>query len=436
MGTKTRIQGADAVLRGITEVSYGIAPTSGYKLLSFKSTALDSERLLGSDPLLGQGRDAADPFYEAINVDGDIGVPLDVQGLGFWLTGLFGTTATTGAYAMGDRHPTGGYTFAANPTASDNLTLGATSWTFVATGATGNQTNLKTTLRATLAQLVFDLNSSANTIVDDNTYTGDDLHLYIYNKTGGAGGNSYTTTASTTSITPFATALSGGTTAFKEHVWSSGYPLPSKSLEVGHPQLVTAQFLRYTGCKFGTFAFDLARTGPANATINVIAQKRTDAATTIDTNSTGYTLIRFSQGSGGVFLNNFQIANITGGRVEFTNTLEAVETIRADGLIDGADEGEARCTGSVTVRAGTDTALSAAVAAQTPVKMEYSFSVPVTGSAHVFRVTLPRVFLPKPKSSITGPGGVEQTFDWQAAKDSSLGLAKMTLINDITSEYS
>ncbi|WP_422612278.1 phage tail tube protein [Magnetospirillum gryphiswaldense] len=65
-----------------------------YTRLSFKECALGAERPLGYDPLLGQGRDAQDPYYEAVKDEGDVGVPLDVRALGFWLKGLFGAPAT------------------------------------------------------------------------------------------------------------------------------------------------------------------------------------------------------------------------------------------------------------------------------------------------------------------------------------------------------
>ena len=91
---KTRAYGADCVLLAAFEASYGVLPADGYGRLSFKESSLGAERPLGYDPLLGQGRDAQDPFYEAIKDEGDIGVPLDVRALGFWLKGLFGAPAT------------------------------------------------------------------------------------------------------------------------------------------------------------------------------------------------------------------------------------------------------------------------------------------------------------------------------------------------------
>ena len=50
------------------------------------------------------------------------------------------------------------------------------------------------------------------------------------------------------------------------------------------------------------------------------------------------------------------------------------------------------------------------------------------------RFELPRVFLPKPKYAVSGPGGVEASFDWRAAYDDSEGtMLRAHLLNDVTS---
>lgn len=426
MGTKTRILGADALLRGITEVTYGTAPTSGYKLLAFKSFGLDSERPLGYDPLLGQGRDAADPYYDAITVSGDIGIPLDVRNLGFWLHGLLGTDTSANVGAKGD------FYFSALPAVNSTITLNGTAWTFVASGATGNQTNIGASVSATVTALATNLNASASPEVAKVTYVASGNRLLMTFDTVGTTGNTYTLAASATSnATPSNATLWGGG---YQHQFTSGGVVPSKTLEVGHTQLTTTQFIRYLGCMCGTLTFDMSRTGPANGVVNVIAQQRTSAAVTIDGSATGYTLDRFSQGRGSIRLNGAPIANVTAGSFEFSNNLDPVLTIRSDGLIDGVDAGEARANGSITVRAGSDTTISDQVTAETPVQIELTFSKP---TGEIFQIYMPRVFLPKPKATINGPGGVEQVFDWQAAKDSTAGyLARFYLVNDQSAAYS
>lgn len=321
---KTRAYGSDAQLLAAFESTYGTAPDGSgggvYTKLSFKESSLGAERPLGYDPLLGQGRDAQDPFYEAITDEGEIGVPLDLRAIGFWLKGLFGAPSTT-----------------------DNL---------------------------------------------DGTY---------------------------------------------DHVFTSGGDLPSLTFEVGHTALTTAKFYRHTGAKLESIAFDMARTGPANATIGMVAQGETSPASAADASPLTLALKRFSQGSGTIKVGGSQLANVTGGRLTFSNNLERVETIRDDGLIDGADETEATAEGSIDVRFSTDTTITAAVDAETPVAIEYSYSIP-GAEGYLLKFALPRVFLPKKKQELRGPGGVQASYDWRAAYDSTAGhLLQVTLVNDETS---
>ena len=59
-------------------------------------------------------------------------------------------------------------------------------------------------------------------------------------------------------------------------------------------------------------------------------------ATSIDaTPAVTYVVTRFSQGMGSIKVGGTQIAYVTGGDFNFTNSPDVVETIRADGLIDG-----------------------------------------------------------------------------------------------------
>ena len=183
---KVRAYGADSVLLAAPETTYGTAPPSGYRGLDFKSTDLSSAIPLGDDPLLGRGRNAQDPYRGLVTDEGSVDIPLDVQGTGWWLTGLFGAPVTTG---------TGPYT----------------------------------------------------------------------------------------------------------HVWQSGADtIPSYTVEIGHPKLVTPVFFRHTGVVFDSLNFEMGLEGPANGKIAVVAQGETSAGTTVDAAPSRYTLQRFSQGRGSI----------------------------------------------------------------------------------------------------------------------------------------
>jgi hypothetical protein len=216
------------------------------------------------------------------------------------------------------------------------------------------------------------------------------------------------------------------------HTFVSGGVLPSLTTQIGHTALATPKYMRCMGVKLGGYAFDMARTGAASATIDALAQGEEKLSATSDAAPNSYELRRFNRGSGAIKVEGVQLANVTGGSFSFSNNLEGVETIRDDGKIDGVDEAEAKATGSVSVRMGVDSTLSDAVASESPVSLQYGFKIP--GTAYALTFELPRVFLPKPKEEISGPGGIEASYDWRAAKCPTAGhMLKVTLINDVAS---
>jgi len=66
-----------------------------------------------------------------------------------------------------------------------------------------------------------------------------------------------------------------------------------------------------------------------------------------------------------------------------------------------------------------------------PVSLTYGFSM-----AEGWRLSfeLFRVFLPKPKHTVSGPGGVEASFDWRAAHyQTNATMLRARLLNDVAS---
>ena len=56
----------------------------------------------------------------------------------------------------------------------------------------------------------------------------------------------------------------------------------------------------------------------------------------------------------------------------------------------------------------------------------------VLPSGESFTFTVHAVYLPRPRIEISGPQGVQATFDWQAARDSVVGrMCTATLVNDV-----
>lgn len=96
----TRAQGARAQMALGFESAYGTPPlASHFWKMPFANSNLGSEQGLIDSELLGYGRDPLMPVKDAINVEGDITIPLDPRFLGIWLKALFGAPTTTGASA-------------------------------------------------------------------------------------------------------------------------------------------------------------------------------------------------------------------------------------------------------------------------------------------------------------------------------------------------
>lgn len=87
---------------------------------------------------------------------------------------------------------TGTVTFGANPTDLDEFVFNGITWTFVASGASGNQTNIQGTKSGTMTQLAIDLNASGSGSLNVATYLATSTAVKITYDTIGLTGNTYT----------------------------------------------------------------------------------------------------------------------------------------------------------------------------------------------------------------------------------------------------
>jgi len=418
-----RAYGSSATLLMKRENAYGSRASGDYVRMPFNRCSLGSEQGLIDDPVLGQGRDPLAPLRDVINDEGDIVVPVDPRYLGFWLTGLFGdpTSSTVAASGYID--------FAANPSDGDTITLDGTIWTFVSGVASGNETQIQATATQTIDQLVTDLNASADVNIDDATCsrpTGTQ-RLLIPHGTAGAAGNAFTLAAS--AATASGPTLSGGGYS---HVFASGADvLPSYSIEVGMPQVPA--FFVHAGVMLNSIALEFQRSGAAAATLGAIAQGETRFSSSQGGTPATLPFSRISQFQGSITRGASPVGNLTSGSLTYSNNLEKIETIRSDGLIEGADPTVAALTGRIDVRFA-DTALIDDAAGGTPVNLEFGYTLGA-GSKVLFSAL--EVYLPKPKLAVDGPGGVQASFDFQGAMNETEGrMLTATLINDLdVTEY-
>ena len=321
--------------------------------------------------------------------------------------------------------------FSGQPVANSTITLNGVAWTFVTGMPVGSQTQIGVSLDATLTALAADLNASVDAQISTCTYTANtaDDRLEIEFDTAGTTGNTFTPAASANSGgTVSAATLTGGGYL---HEWlSGGDDIPSFTFEIGHPKLITPVFFRHLGTVMESLSFEMGQEGPANGTVQLVAQGEEKAAVTLDATPDAFALKRFAQGRGFIQRGGVPLAGVAGGNLTFSNNLERVRVIRDDGKIEAAEPTFASCSGAMTVRFDCATLVAEAANGE-PVALEYGFAM-AEGWSLTFELF--RVFLPKPKYAVSGPGGVEASFDWRAAYDETAGtMLRTRLLNDVAS---
>jgi hypothetical protein len=414
-----REQGARTQLAAAFETIYGQAPVSGFTRLPFASITLGSEQPLLANELLGYGRDPLPPIKDAVTTEGDIVVPIDAIAWGIWLKAAFGNPTTTGASKA-----EGTIVFAENPSNGDTITLGGSTWTFVSSSPSGNETEIQGSLEDTLDELVADLNASLDPNVSKCTYSVEGgTTLKIVYATEGAEGNAFTIAASAATVS--GGALSGGTS---EHVFESGkWQLPSLSIEKQMPSI--PRYEMFTGCMVNSLSWQMQRAGLLTATVNIVAQGETLDDTSQAGSLGDIVFKRFGHFNGAIKRNGVSLGNVVSVEITYSNNLDRIETIGNDGRIDGADPTMAALTGNMVVRFADDALFDQAINGEA-CELEFAYQL---GNAE-FSLVAHAVYLPRPRVEITGPGGIQVTFEWQAARDPVAGkMCTAKLINEVES---
>ncbi len=211
------------------------------------------------------------------------------------------------------------------------------------------------------------------------------------------------------------------------HTFQSGsWTLPSMAIETGMPEV--PRYAMYSGVVLDQLTWQMQRSGLLTATARLVAQGETVSTTTQAGTPAELDLIRFGHFNGAIKRNGTALGNVISTEITYANNLDRIETIRADGMIDGADPSIAALTGRTEVRFADSTLVTQAING-TPCELEFSYNL---GSGESLTVTVHAVYLPQPRIEISGPQGVQASFDWQAARDGTLGrMCTAVLINDM-----
>ncbi len=116
------------------------------------------------------------------------------------------------------------------------------------------------------------------------------------------------------------------------------------------------------GCVANSLAFTMNRSGLITATVNVIAQGETVGASSGCRHADRARAHPLRRRDRRVRRNDTALGNIVSAQVSYSNNLDRIETIRNDGMIEGADPSIAALSGTVDVRFADTTLLDQATA--------------------------------------------------------------------------
>jgi hypothetical protein len=224
----------------------------------------------------------------------------------------------------------------------------------------------------------------------------------------------------------FGAPVTSGTTT-KTHTSQSGnWNLPSFAIETGMPEL--PRYAMYAGCKLDSLSWQMGRSGLLTATASIVAQGETIATSSAAGSLADLMLTRFGHFNGAIKRNGANIGNVVSADLTYANNLDRVETIRADGKIEGADPSVAALTGNIVVRFADQTLVTQAINGEA-CTLEFEYSI---ASGAGLKLTAHAVFLPRPRIEIAGPQGIQATFDWQAALAADPGrMCTVVLTNNV-----
>lgn len=214
--------------------------------------------------------------------------------------------------------------------------------------------------------------------------------------------------------------------------------LPSLSMEAGYPDANAGAgaYFDYAGGAVTKAAFDFSPTGPAKLTLDMVAQSEAQNSSSQGGTPTVQVYAPFNQIQGNVLIGAAgttapatAIGNIVGATLNIDNQLEAQPGVGSQGLILGADAGQLKITGDITVRFDTLTLYTDAMAA-TMVALAFGYKIDTNDQLNI---VLPRVALGIASPAIKGPTGIQLKIPFQAARDATaLASIIATLTNSVT----
>lgn len=226
----------------------------------------------------------------------------------------------------------------------------------------------------------------------------------------------------------FGEATPSGADPYTHVFTSNGWDLPSATFEVQQPD--AGHYPLIAGGQASGFTIS-HRPGGQVMTMSVpmVAKSETLDTETNAGTPTALAYNRFSPRAVGFNRNGSALGNVLSLDLTYSNGLEAVRTVASDGNIAGADRGKGSLTCAMTVRF-----TNGALMTQATGEAEEDYALVCSAGSHSLTLAMPRGFLPIPKREVSGPGGIDVTFEAQFAQQSNGNpMLTATLVNSVAS---
>lgn len=399
------------------------ARTFVYELTLAEAFGLPDDPIL--NPARTNDRDPTAPAPDVHRHGGRAVVPLDLNHLGWWLVGLFGAPVTTPVAA------TGTIVFSGQPGVGSTITINGVAHTFVSGAPSGAQIQIGANLAATLDNIIATLNGSANTSVDDATYTENGVDtLTVTHDTAGPAGNAFTLAAAGASNGNVSAAtLTGGCYS---HVFTSGgETLPARSIEqklrssaAGGPR-----YLRHIGVMVNALTLRMAfESGYHRADIDLVGRSE-EPHTASSQGGTPTVLDRAPLPAvrGVMKIGGVAVGTLLAIEAAYRNNLSPLEYVSDDEYVSGFEPGDSAFGGTLRTRYGDETFYDYG-RASTVLDVDLEWTLDANTS---LAYAVPRLRLEKGQLPFSGPGGIELSHAFRAEQDASAAMVTATLRNAV-----
>lgn len=213
------------------------------------------------------------------------------------------------------------------------------------------------------------------------------------------------------------TLFGSGSTVSLTTTWKPGTSLSTYAFEKGFPD-DGPKYYPFTGVKANTLQIPINPDGPQRMSIGLIGRgAAAPASSTAGGTPTVATFGRVMANLCAVTVGGSAPTRMVSGEINFTNGLDPYRTVRNDSVraVSNIDPGTIGVSGSITLRSVDSNAHADAIAG-TARALAFTWTLADTST---IVVTIPRAFLGRPTMAVAGPDGIQQTYNWRGAYDSS-----------------